>query len=552
VYKISEGERARPYALSVMDIIDLSSKGMATAVVQEVQIALLCSSLLSLNICPNLVEVHSLFQSELGAPASVWNGEAKSKVNLRRQIGAHKRWGDKQQFQYIRMEFCSGGDLECVVRQLCVPDLSLVQSYLFQMCFSMYTCREKLSMRHFDIKLLNFFMSTADCLLRTPAQQSQQSQQTQTQQRGHGHGQTHEVDLHIGLGEHIYKLPLATDGFSVVKLADFGTSVVGSAGLGEPITQMQFTTLENTPPEFLLLGSWARQGCSADTFPLGLCFFHLLTGYEPYEELLKDVRCPPHLCEKLAHFWRTAEESSPYFVVAEVIDSLDTEALQLDGSDPGSVLYDTLYRYLVLFGAGADFQSDKAFAEAFSVYADSPVWAVVCETLGLRKLDLSETGMGMGMGSDMGRGMATRGGGGRRGGGGGRDADPESSQQYSRDLAEWSLHQGSNPIMRNCRERLARLGAISNFGGSSSSGYASTSSSSYTTSTSTSVLDGMLHFDPARRATMFDLLQHPMFAPLRLSPMHPMMQGQGQDPSAGSYLHYFRPPSNGAHALPIL
>mmetsp|Transcript_205 Transcript_205/g.460 ORF Transcript_205/g.460 Transcript_205/m.460 type:complete len:1254 (+) Transcript_205:3-3764(+) len=494
VYKIAEADNATPYALSVMDIIDLGSKGMSTSVVQEVEISLLCSSLLTLNICPNLVEVHSLFQSELGAPVTVWDGKGK-KFNLRKLIGGHKRGNER--FQYIRMEFCAGGDLECVVRQLGVPDLSLVQSYLFQMCFSMYTCREKLSMRHFDVKLLNFFTSTADCLLRTANQQRQRGQQ---------------VDLHVGLGEHIYRLPLSRDGFSVVKLADFGTSVVGSAGLGEPITQQQFTTLENTPPEFLLLGSWARQGCSADTFPLGLCFFHLLTGYEPYEELLKDVRCPPYLCEKLAHFWRTTEESSPYFVVSEVIESLDRDSL--DGTDPGSVLYDTLYRYLVLFGGGADFQSDNAFEEAFSVYADSPVWAVVCEALGLRKLDLQD-GMG---------GMATRG---RRGG---RDGHPETANQYAHDLGEWSMHLGSHPIMRSCRERLARLGAAGR--GSSS------------------VLDGMLHFDPARRSTMFDLLQHPMFANLR---MHPQTQAQVLDPSAVSYLHYFRPTSHGCvNALPIL
>ena len=57
----------------------------------------------------------------------------------------------------------------------------------------------------------------------------------------------------------------------------------------------QFTTLENTPPEFLICGSAARQAFSADTFPLGLATLHLLTGQEPYEELLADVRCPAYL-----------------------------------------------------------------------------------------------------------------------------------------------------------------------------------------------------------------------------------------------------------------
>ena len=65
--------------------------------------------------------------------------------------------------------------------------------------------------------------------------------------------------------------------------------------LNPPHPSPQFTTLENTPPEFLICGSAARQAFSADTFPLGLATLHLLTGQEPYEELLVDVRCPAYL-----------------------------------------------------------------------------------------------------------------------------------------------------------------------------------------------------------------------------------------------------------------
>ena len=61
----------------------------------------------------------------------------------------------------------------------------------------------------------------------------------------------------------------------------------------------QFTTLENVPPEFLITGSAARQAYSADTFPLGLSVLHLLTGEEPYEELLKNVLCPLYLKQQV-------------------------------------------------------------------------------------------------------------------------------------------------------------------------------------------------------------------------------------------------------------
>ena len=40
------------------------------------------------------------------------------------------------------------------------------------------------------------------------------------------------VRLRIGFGEHIFTVPLSAYGQSVVKLADFGTSAVGAAALG--------------------------------------------------------------------------------------------------------------------------------------------------------------------------------------------------------------------------------------------------------------------------------------------------------------------------------
>ena len=87
---------------------------------------------------------------------------------------------DRGSHQYIRMEFCSGGDLEDVVRragQLAVPD---VRALLFQMCYALYACREKLALRHFDVKLLNFFVTHGAALL-PPAQQHRARQDSAAQ-----------------------------------------------------------------------------------------------------------------------------------------------------------------------------------------------------------------------------------------------------------------------------------------------------------------------------------------------------------------------------------
>ena len=53
------------------------------------------------------------------------------------------------------------------------------------------------------------------------------------------------------------------------------------------------------------------------------------------------------------------------------------------------------------------------------------------------------------------------------------------------------MHDGSHPVMRGARDRLAALGKGS-----------------------MKLLERMVHFDPARRCTMFEALISPVFAPL--------------------------------------
>jgi hypothetical protein len=103
-------------ALSVMDIDDLRERDMTLAVTQEIHISLLCSAMVTLKICPNLVVVNSLFQADFDAPMQLW-GEKRGFNELRtapRRANVGLRKGQLQagSFQYIRSEFCSGGDVE--------------------------------------------------------------------------------------------------------------------------------------------------------------------------------------------------------------------------------------------------------------------------------------------------------------------------------------------------------------------------------------------------------------------------------------------------------
>ena len=121
-----------------------------------------------------------------------------------------------------------------------------------------------------------------------------------------------------------------------MKLADFGTADLVEETLGQPVGLDQFTTLENTPVDFLVDGDRAtqvrarvyvghdvsclplspvaeraltvfaypvmclsvclsvcpfpsqqqqQQGYAADAFSLGLAVLHLFTGSAPYEEV---------------------------------------------------------------------------------------------------------------------------------------------------------------------------------------------------------------------------------------------------------------------------
>lgn len=65
--------------------------------------------------------------------------------------------GKKGRYQYIRMEFCDGGDLEEYIRRQpdgLLPVETAVLPFLFQMAFALFAGQREYSLRHFDVKVL--------------------------------------------------------------------------------------------------------------------------------------------------------------------------------------------------------------------------------------------------------------------------------------------------------------------------------------------------------------------------------------------------------------
>ena len=140
-------------------------------------------------------------------------------------------------------------------------------------------------MKHYDVKLLNFGLQSA----KDPT----------IADEDHPH-----VVLRYGVGSHVFRLRMHPSTAHIAKLADYGTSVMRTDADGQPVSIGEFTTLENTPPEFLILGNAAEQGYGRGCFGLGLCMIHLFTGHAPDEEILDEVFSPANIKEKLRKIWK--------------------------------------------------------------------------------------------------------------------------------------------------------------------------------------------------------------------------------------------------------
>ena len=231
---------------------------------------------------------------------------------------------EKGRYQYISMELCKHGDIESYLgRQVgkVVPALE-ARSMLFQMAFSLYASKVKYALKHYDIKNLNFLLQDADV---------------------EGGDHTH-VSLKYGYKGRMFDVKMERERAVVAKLADYGTANLRPDTEQVPISMANFTTLENTPPEFLILGEKCMQGYGHDNWGLGLSFFHLLTGNCPYEEILEDVVCPEGLRTTLAEVWEGGGD-------VKLLESLINAEVYEEGDEKDFTLFDTLYRYLVLFGS---------------------------------------------------------------------------------------------------------------------------------------------------------------------------------------------------------
>jgi len=164
-----------------------------------------------------------------------------------------------------------------------------------------------------------------------------------------------------------------------------------------------------------------------------------LTGHEPYEELLKDVHCPAYLAERLRKIWLVADPLSPYFVLNEVVQSLDDDCYDSQSTTgPESVLLDTLYRYFVLCGASDELRIQECCSPTVqSLYRQCIVWNTVLDAVDLRHAAVVLT-------SNTGGALSKIDLKGKRK----HQEHSKCVEQYQRDLGLWSIHCGTHPIMK--------------------------------------------------------------------------------------------------------
>jgi serine/threonine protein kinase len=385
------------------DVEQIRSTGNMSVVGAELAVSVLLSSLVRRGVCPNFVSTRGVFSCPFQPPKTFWGSAENNKPRGNAYDSPQVKYQPEEptergRYQYIRMELCDEGDAEEFLKRQ--PDETVTpcqaRHILFQIAFALHAGAEKFSLKHYDLKLLNVFLRRVNS------------------------AKNGEVVLRYGLGEHIFSLKAPKEDVVIAKLADYGTAKVDSTSNGQQVTIAQFTTLENTPPDFMILGDEARQGHSHDNFGLGLCMLHLFTGHAPYEEILEDVVCPPNFLNELRKVWEN-DDDSDYTVVRSLVLSgvfKDDDGHILEG-EPDEVLYHTIYKFLVLFGIPDP--SDQRVL-------DSKVMTAIKATL-VTKTNRSKKGRN------------------------GRKARSDA-QQFSRDRKKYSLSHGNNVYIARAREAL--------------------------------------------------------------------------------------------------
>lgn len=478
-----EGISSHLRAMGVVDVRALQRKGLEASLRTELWVSHLLGKLAALGRCPHYLQLHAMFRSA-EEPPNEWRYVERSDspanrsssdsgdtdVNtLRICAGRPRRTARKPTnsrsrdggpcFQYVVMQYAEGGDMEEACKSLAgmawPPEM--VPQLFFQMLFSLHVAQVELQLRHFDIKLLNFFLTSPLAVMvgevkgasfRTTANGIMELS------RSIPADDQEEIRIRYAVQGNEYLLDLDAHTPTLALLADFGTADLSPDSLGAPVTAANFTTLENTPPEFLLCGARARQTFGADAWGLGLCLLHLLTGRAPYEELLEAVRCPKDLRLVLQMIWTGGDSPNDitcgdYTPVAEILDA-----------DDGGVLADTLYRYICLFGPldPASTASSRSYRSEADVLTEqhinldgSPAWRAVQSWLD----------------------------------------SPAGSRRYCRDAAKWSAYSGSAEPLTVAQRRMASIPG------------------------SEELLRGLTAFDPAYRWSVRKAFASEMFEPLR-------------------------------------
>jgi hypothetical protein len=181
VYLVYEQAQQRKEAVSVMDMRAMAKTGNDGIAVCEVRLAFLLSRLVEQQRCEHFVRVFQFFRTSTPPPLEWGNAENKAPkgsltsflrtlkdggVEGGKPARARGRGGGGRgkvnkingDYQYIRMEFCDGGDVEEALRAHACPPARVVVWLLRQMARGLLFAEEELMMRHYDIKVLLYLL----------------------------------------------------------------------------------------------------------------------------------------------------------------------------------------------------------------------------------------------------------------------------------------------------------------------------------------------------------------------------------------------------------